>query len=66
VIRRHRYPFPLRHQHIADAVGLAAVHVSRIISLFRDRVIVELSDGYLKVSSISLSLIASGLCIDQD
>lgn len=49
VIREQRYPFPLRQQHIADAVGLTPVHVSRILSLFRDRRLLELSDGILKV-----------------
>ena len=49
VIREQRYRFPLRQQHIADAVGLTTVHVSRVFSLFRDRGIVELSDGVLQV-----------------
>ena len=49
VIREQRYPFPLRQQHIADAVGLTSVHVSRVLSLFRDRRVLELSEGVLKV-----------------
>jgi CRP/FNR family transcriptional regulator len=49
VIREQRYPFPLRQQHIADAVGLTPVHVSRVFSLFRDRYILALSEGVLKV-----------------
>jgi CRP-like cAMP-binding protein len=49
VIREQRYLFPLRQQHIADAVGLTPVHVSRVLSLFRDRGIVGLSDGVLQV-----------------
>jgi CRP-like cAMP-binding protein len=49
VTREQRYPFPLRQQHIADAVGLTPVHVSRVLSLFRDRGIVGLSDGILQV-----------------
>jgi CRP/FNR family transcriptional regulator, anaerobic regulatory protein len=33
-------PFPLRHHHIADATGLTAVHVSKIIStLHRDKIL---------------------------
>jgi CRP/FNR family transcriptional regulator len=52
VIREQRYPFPLRRQHIADAVGLTAVHVSRVLSLFRERGLVELSDGVLKVFNL--------------
>ncbi len=49
VIRDQRYPFPLRQQHIADAVGLTPVHVSRVLGLFRERRLLELSEGYLKV-----------------
>ena len=52
VIRDHRYPFPLRQQHIADAVGLTSVHVSRVVSLFRERGIVELSHGVLTVLNL--------------
>ncbi len=52
VIREQRYPFPLRQQHIADAVGLTTVHVSRVLSLFRDRGIIELSDGTLQVGNL--------------
>ncbi|MGB9113707.1 Crp/Fnr family transcriptional regulator [Bradyrhizobium sp.] len=51
VIREQRYPFPLRQQHIADAVGLTSVHVSRVFSLFRDRRILTLSEGVLQVSN---------------
>jgi CRP/FNR family transcriptional regulator len=49
VIREERYRFPLRQQHIADAVGLTAVHVNRVLSLFRERGIVVLSHGVLQV-----------------
>ena len=49
VIREQRYPFPLRQQHIADAVGLTPVHVSRVLGLFRERRLLELSEGYLKI-----------------
>ena len=52
VIRDHRYPFPLRQQHIADTVGLTSVHVSRVISLFRERGILELSNGVLTVFNL--------------
>jgi len=53
VIRDQRYPFPLRQQHIADAVGLTPVHVSRVLSLFRDRGVVEVSDGTLQVRNLA-------------
>ena len=49
VIREQRYPLPLRQQHIADTVGLTSVHVSRVLSHFRDRRIVVLSEGVLEV-----------------
>lgn len=52
VIRDQRYPFPLRQQHIADAVGLTSVHVSRVLGTFRDRGIVELSNGVLRVGNL--------------
>ena len=49
VIRDNRYPLPLRQQHIAEAVGLTSVHVSRILGVFRDRGIADLSNGVLEV-----------------
>jgi CRP-like cAMP-binding protein len=49
VIREQRYPFPLRQLHIADAVGLTSVHVSRVLRLLRERRIVLLSEGVLEV-----------------
>jgi CRP/FNR family transcriptional regulator, anaerobic regulatory protein len=49
VIREGRYPFPLRQQHIADAVGLTPVHVSRVLSTFRERGIIWFSDGVLEI-----------------
>ena len=41
--------FPLRQQHIADTVGLTAVHVSRIISALRKQEVVDISRGSLQV-----------------
>lgn len=52
VIRDNRYPFPLRQQHIAEAVGLTSVHVSRVLSIFRNRGIAELSNGVLQVFNL--------------
>jgi len=49
VIHDQRFPIPLRQQHIADATGLTAVHVSRILGALRSRGVLELSDGYLRV-----------------
>lgn len=52
VIRGERYPFPLRQQHIADAVGLTQVHVSRVLGLFRERGILALSEGVLEIRDL--------------
>ncbi len=52
VIRDQRYPFPLRQQHIAETVGLTPVHVNRVIGLFRDRGLLELSGGVLQVLNL--------------
>lgn len=49
VIRGARYSLPLRQQHIADAVGLTPVHVSRVLGAFRERGIADLSNGTLEV-----------------
>jgi CRP/FNR family transcriptional regulator len=49
LVRDHRYRFPLRQQHIAEAVGLSTVHVSRVMSIFRKRRLVELSEGVLEI-----------------
>lgn len=52
VIREHRYPFPLRQQHIADAVGLTPVHVSRVFGQFRERGVLTMSEGVLTVFDV--------------
>lgn len=52
VIREQRFPLPLRQQHIADAVGLTPVHVSRVFSQFRERRILAFSDGVMTVSNL--------------
>jgi len=43
----------LRQQHIADAVGLTPVHVSRVFSQLRERRILALSEGVLTVSNLA-------------
>jgi CRP-like cAMP-binding protein len=44
-----RYPFPLRQQHIAEMLGLTPVHVSRVMSTFRERKLIDLSGGVLTI-----------------
>ena len=53
VIREQRYRFPLRQQNIAETVGLTPVHVSRIVGLFRDRGIIDMSGGFLTVLNLA-------------
>lgn len=49
VVRDQRYRIPLKQQHIADAVGLTPEHVSRVLSQFRERNLIEFSGGVLHV-----------------
>lgn len=44
-----RFPFPLRQQHMAEMIGLTPVHVSRVMSTFRERKLIDLSGGVLTV-----------------
>lgn len=39
------WPFPLRQEHIADALGLTTVHVSRTIAMLRGEGLVTLGHG---------------------
>ena len=47
VITDSRYPFRLRLEHIADAVGLTTVHVSRVIGSLRKRKVIDISRTHL-------------------
>jgi CRP/FNR family transcriptional regulator, anaerobic regulatory protein len=41
--------FPLRQHHIADATGLTPVHVSKVLSEFRRRGLIKISDRTLAI-----------------
>lgn len=41
--------FPLRQHHVADATGLTAVHVSKVLSEFRRNGLIEISDRSLTI-----------------
>jgi CRP/FNR family transcriptional regulator, anaerobic regulatory protein len=41
--------FPLRQHHIADATGLTPVHVSKVLSEFRRRGLIKISDRTLTI-----------------
>jgi CRP/FNR family transcriptional regulator, anaerobic regulatory protein len=49
VVRNERYFFPLRQQDMADALGLTAVHISRVVTSFRKRGWMNVQDGMLEV-----------------
>lgn len=55
------FAFPLRQQHIADAVGLTPVHVSRIISAFRKDEVIDFSRGVLRILDPSRFLAIAGM-----
>jgi CRP/FNR family transcriptional regulator, anaerobic regulatory protein len=44
-----RYPFPLRRQHLADALGLSGTQVSRSAAELRDRRLAEFGHGALVI-----------------
>jgi CRP-like cAMP-binding protein len=41
--------FPLRQHHVADATGLTAVHVSKVLSEFRRNGLIEISERSLTI-----------------
>jgi CRP-like cAMP-binding protein len=41
--------FPLRQHHVADATGLTSVHVSKVLSEFRRRGLIEVHDRSLTI-----------------
>jgi CRP/FNR family transcriptional regulator len=49
LIRGQSYPLPQRLRHLADALGLTPVHVSRLLSHFHDRGLCVISDGVLNL-----------------
>lgn len=57
--RDHAFDFPLRQQHIADAVGLTTVHVSRVINLFRKAELIDIAQRQIRIVKLrELQLIA--------
>lgn len=45
----HRYRFPLKQTHIADALGVTSECVCRVLGRFRKHGILALSGGYLEI-----------------
>jgi CRP-like cAMP-binding protein len=53
MVQNQTMEFPLRQHHIADATGLTPVHVSKVLSDFRRRGLVEISDRTLSVHDLA-------------
>lgn len=49
LVHQERFAFPLRLQHIADAMGLTVVHVSRVIGMMRRLGVIEIEERFLTV-----------------
>ena len=49
MVRGQTMDFPLRQHHVADATGLTAVHVSKVLSEFRRRGLIEINDRSLTI-----------------
>jgi CRP-like cAMP-binding protein len=52
MVRDQTFSFPLRQQHIADAVGLTTVHVNRVVSTFRKSGLIEIESGQIKILNL--------------
>lgn len=53
MVHDQSFDFPLRQQHIADAVGLTTVHVSRVMGALRQMGLVEIGGGRLKIHNLA-------------
>jgi CRP/FNR family transcriptional regulator len=49
MVVNHTMEFPLRQHHMADAMGLTPVHVSKVLSEFRRNGLIEISDRSLTI-----------------
>jgi CRP-like cAMP-binding protein len=43
------FDFPLRQHHIADATGLTPVHVSKVLTEFRRRGLINISERSMTI-----------------
>lgn len=60
-VERPSFFFPMRQQHIADALGLTQVHVSRVIGRFRKKGLIGFSGGKLEIIDLpNLRNVAGG------
>ena len=49
----HPYVFPLLQRHIADLTGLTPVHVSRVMTEFRNAGLMKLAKGLLTITDLT-------------
>ena len=49
----HPYVFPLLQRHIADLTGLTPVHVSRVMTEFRNASLMKLAKGLLTITDLT-------------
>jgi CRP-like cAMP-binding protein len=49
----HPYVFPLLQRHIADLTGLTPVHVSRVMTEFRNAGLMKLAKGFLTITHLA-------------
>lgn len=52
LVHDQSFEFPLRQQHIADAMGLTTVHVSRVINMLRKEGLVDIAQRRLRILSL--------------
>ena len=53
ILPDHPYPFPLLQRHIADLTGLTSVHVSRVMTEFRNAGLIRLTKRSLMITNLS-------------
>jgi CRP-like cAMP-binding protein len=49
----HPYAFPLLQRHIADLTGLTPVHVSRVMTEFRNAGLMRVTKGFLTITNLA-------------
>ena len=53
VLQNHPYAFPLLQRHVADLTGLTSVHVSRVMSEFRNAGLLRLTKRSLMITNLT-------------
>ncbi len=61
LVNGNSFPFPLRQEHIGDALGLTKVHVSRTLGSLRRQGLIALTGNYLVVRDRVALMAIAGL-----